>query len=171
MTLLRLGVIGTSAKENEHRLPLHPEHLPDLDADLRARITLEHGYGERFGVTRRRPGRLVAGFATPRGDPGGLGRRAAAEAAARGRRRDAARARCCGAGRTACRTPSITQLAIDRELTLIAFEAMNHWTRDGAVGLHVFHKNNELAGYCSVLHALELTGIDRRLRPPADAPS
>ena len=50
----------------------------------------------------------------------------------------------------------LTQVAIDRRLTLIAFEAMNHWTRDGAVGLHVFHKNNELAGYCSVLHALQL---------------
>ena len=50
--------------------------------------------------------------------------------------------------------PALTQLAIDRELTLIAFEAMNHWTVDGAVGLHVFHKNNELAGYCSVLQAL-----------------
>ena len=33
-----------------------------------------------------------------------------------------------------------------------------HWTSDQAVGLHVFHKNNELAGYCSVLHALQLTG-------------
>ncbi len=53
----------------------------------------------------------------------------------------------------------MTQLAIDRELTLIAFEAMNHWTADGHVGLHVFHKNNELAGYCSVLHAMELVGI------------
>ena len=55
--------------------------------------------------------------------------------------------------------PVITQLAIERELTLIAFEAMNHWTADGHVGLHVFHKNNELAGYCSVLHAMELVGI------------
>ena len=53
----------------------------------------------------------------------------------------------------------MTQLAIDRELTLIAFEAMNHWTVDGHVGLHVFHKNNELAGYCSVLQAMELVGI------------
>jgi alanine dehydrogenase len=35
---------------------------------------------------------------------------------------------------------------------------MNHWTSDQAVGLHVFHKNNELAGYCSVLHALQLIG-------------
>ena len=52
----------------------------------------------------------------------------------------------------------ITQLAIDRRLTLIAFESMNHWASDDGFGLHVFHKNNELAGYCSVLHALQLTG-------------
>ena len=53
---------------------------------------------------------------------------------------------------------AITQLAIDKKLTLIAFEAMNHWASDGGFGLHVFHKNNELAGYCSVLHSLALTG-------------
>lgn len=63
---------------------------------------------------------------------------------------------------------ALTQIAIDRRLTLIAFEAMNHWTVDGGFALHVFHKNNELAGYCSVLHALELAGktgdYGRRLR-------
>ena len=53
----------------------------------------------------------------------------------------------------------ITQLGIDRRLTLIAFEAMNHWTRDGSFGRHVFRKNNEMAGYCSVLHAMQLIGI------------
>jgi alanine dehydrogenase len=53
----------------------------------------------------------------------------------------------------------ITQLGIDRRLTLIAFEAMNHWSDDGSFNLHVFHKNNELAGYCSVLHAMQLVGI------------
>jgi alanine dehydrogenase len=52
----------------------------------------------------------------------------------------------------------ITQLAIDKRLTLIAFEAMNHWNPDGAFNLHVLHKNNELAGYASVLHALSLVG-------------
>jgi hypothetical protein len=45
---------------------------------------------------------------------------------------------------------------------------MNHWQADGGFGLHVFHKNNELAGYCSVLHAMQLAGITgsygRRLR-------
>ena len=59
----------------------------------------------------------------------------------------------------AARVRRVFQLAIDRKLTLIAFEVMNHWTRDGNVGLHVFHKNNELAGYCSVLQAMELIGI------------
>ena len=62
----------------------------------------------------------------------------------------------------------LTQVAIDRRLTLIAWEAMNHWTDDGNFSLHVFHKNNELAGYCSVLHALQLIGTTgaygRRLR-------
>ncbi len=45
---------------------------------------------------------------------------------------------------------------------------MNHWTSTGAFSVHVFHKNNELAGYCSVLHALQLGGLTgsygRRLR-------
>ena len=62
----------------------------------------------------------------------------------------------------------LTQAAVDRRLTLIAFEAMNHWNDDGSFGLHVFHKNNELAGYCSVLHALQIAGLTgdygRRLR-------
>ena len=52
----------------------------------------------------------------------------------------------------------MTQHAIEKSLTLIAWEAMNHWKSDGGFGLHVFHKNNEIAGYCSVLHALQLCG-------------
>lgn len=62
----------------------------------------------------------------------------------------------------------MTQIGIDRRLTLVAWEAMNHWTSTGAFSVHVFHKNNELAGYCSVLHALQLGGLTgsygRRLR-------
>lgn len=158
MTLLSLGVVGTSAKENERRLPLHPEHLPHLDADLRARITLEHGYGEPFGVADSALREYVAGFASREqlladSDVVLLPKPQLADVAA------------MGPGQVLWGWPhcvqdrELTQVAIDRRLTLIAFEAMNHWTRDGAVGLHVFHKNNELAGYCSVLHALELAGL------------
>jgi len=64
VTLLRLSVIGTPTKENEHRLPLHPEHLAGLDPDLRERVTHGYGYGARFGHSDADPDELVAGFAS-----------------------------------------------------------------------------------------------------------
>lgn len=54
----------------------------------------------------------------------------------------------------------ITQAGIDRKLTLIAFEDMFVWSPNGQMGRHTFYKNNEMAGYCAVLHALRLKGID-----------
>ena len=103
MTLLDLGVIGTSAKENEYRLPLHPEHLAGLDADLRARITLEHGYGARFGFSDAALTDVVAGFATreeilARSDVVLLPKPQHEDVAL------LAEGATCGAGRTACRT-------------------------------------------------------------------
>jgi len=158
VTLLGLGVIGSSAKENEHRLPLHPEHLPLLDADLRARITLEHGYGARFGIADEALRDHVAGFASREEILAG----SEVVLLPKPQHEDVA---ALGPGQVLWGWPhcvqdrELTQIAIDRRLTLIAFEAMNHWTRDGGVGLHVFHKNNELAGYCSVLHGLQLAGL------------
>ena len=158
MTLLGLGVVGSSAKENEHRLPLHPEHLPELDADLRSRITLEHGYGARFGVSDDALAEHVAGFASREqlladSDVVLLPKPQHADVAALGH------GQVLWGWPHCVQDPELTQLAIDRRLTLIAFEAMNHWTPEGGVSLHVFHKNNELAGYCSVLHALQLAGL------------
>src|SRR5690606_19375815 len=45
-----LGVLGTSRKPDERRLPIHPAHLGRIDETLRRRIVLEAGYGEPFGV-------------------------------------------------------------------------------------------------------------------------
>jgi alanine dehydrogenase len=63
----------------------------------------------------------------------------------------------------------MTQLAIDRRVTLIAWEAMNRWSDKGDFVIHVFHKNNELAGYCSVLHAFALLGISGDYGRPLSA--
>ncbi len=49
---------------------------------------------------------------------------------------------------------------IDRKQTLIAFEDMFIWSPKGYIGRHTFYKNNEMAGYCAVIHALQLKGID-----------
>jgi len=61
---LKLGVLGTSSKENERRLPIHPRHVDRIDADLRARIYLEHGYGDHYGVFDEHLAPLVAGMRT-----------------------------------------------------------------------------------------------------------
>ena len=158
MVQLSVGVMARSLKENEHRLPLHPKHVDRIPVELRGRVFLETGYGERHGVSDDQLERFVGGF----------------------RSREQLVAECdvilapkpllsdisaLREGQVLWGWPhcvqdaELTQVAIDRQLTLIAFEAMNHWNKDGSFSLHVFHKNNELAGYCSVLHALQIAGI------------
>ena len=51
---LSLGVVGTSRKSDERRLPIHPAHLGRIDAGLRRRMFFEHGYARRFGVADER---------------------------------------------------------------------------------------------------------------------
>ncbi|MCP2030793.1 alanine dehydrogenase [Okibacterium sp. HSC-33S16] len=152
-----LGILATSRKKHERRLPIHPLHFERIDDDLRARIVLESGYGERFGVSDDRLRELVAGV-VPRAD---VLERADIVLLPKPRAADLTELH---EGQTLWGWPhcvqdrGLTQVAIDRRLTLIAFEAMNHWSKEGSFALHVFHKNNELAGYAAVLHALELTG-------------
>ena len=50
MDTLTLGVVATSAKEHERRLPIHPRHLSRVETDLRQRMFLERGYGRPYGV-------------------------------------------------------------------------------------------------------------------------
>jgi len=50
-------------------------------------------------------------------------------------------------------------MAIDKKLTCIAMESMFTWNRDGTRGVWLFHTQSEMAGYCSVMHALQLLGM------------
>ena len=51
-------------KENERRLPLHPQHLSRIPDDLRESIYLERDYGDRFGMSDDQLKGWVAGFRT-----------------------------------------------------------------------------------------------------------
>ena len=154
---LTLGVVATSGKADERRLPIHPRHLERIEADLRGRIFLERGYGRQHGFADDELAAHVGGLRS-RAE---LFAQCDVVALPKPLHQDVAALR---AGQVLWGWPhcvqdaELTQLAIDRRLTMIAWEAMNHWTPDGAYSLHVFHKNNELAGYCSVLHALQLRG-------------
>lgn len=155
--LLTLGILANSTMENERRLPIHPHHLDRIDPDVRARMIVERGYAADFqlepGYLESRVGRVA--------DRAEVIRDADVLLLPKPQVEDM---NDIPAGRTLWGWPhcvqdaELTQTAIDRRLSLIAFEAMNHWTRQGEFSLHVLHKNNELAGYCSVIHALGLTG-------------
>ena len=149
MDELSLGVMARSRKENERRLAIHPRHIDRIDTDLRQRIYLERGYGERFGVPDEQLAGQVAGLCSrdqlvARCDVILLPKPLAEDLA---EMRDG---QVLWGWPHCVQNEDITQQAVDRRLTLIAFEAMNHWASDGSFRLHVFHKNNELAGYCSL---------------------
>lgn len=167
MEQFTLGVISRFRKADERRLPIHPGHLDRIAPELRDRIYLERGYGETFGVSDDQLAPQVAGLLS-RSE---LIARCDVVVLAKPMLEDVAEFR---EGQTLWGWPhcvqdaAFTQVAIDKKLNLIAFEAMNYWTDDGSFNLHVFHQNNEMAGYCSVLHALATVGstgeYGRRLR-------
>jgi len=159
MNAYKIGVIGTSKKEDERRVPIHPEHLPRLPESVRRQLVFEEGYGERFGVSD----------AELASQTGGLGSRDEllenmdATILVKPVLADFEQLREGGIfwGYPHCTQQSrITQTAIDRKQTLIAFEDMFVWGPQSQIGRHTFYKNNEMAGYCAVIHALQLKGID-----------
>jgi alanine dehydrogenase len=159
MSAMTFGVIGTSKKENEHRYPIHPEHLSRLPEASRRRLIFEKGYGDPFDVSDAELAAQSGGVATRRELLADIGNVINPKPVLE----DLRELREGGVlwGWPHCvQQQAMTQVAIDRKQTLIAFEDMYVWGPNGRAGRHTFYKNNEMAGYCAVLHALRLKGID-----------
>ncbi|WP_150468510.1 N(5)-(carboxyethyl)ornithine synthase [Francisella sp. SYW-9] len=153
------GVISTSRKESEKRLPIHPEYLLKIPGDIRNNLVFETGYGESFGVSDEKITSLTAGVAPRLEILKNIGNVILAKPLLE----DLTEIKEGGTiwGWSHCvQQKDIVQIAIDKKLTIISFEAMFSFNKDQNINEHVFYQNNELAGYCSVLHALQLKGID-----------
>ncbi|MBU1238447.1 N(5)-(carboxyethyl)ornithine synthase [Myxococcota bacterium] len=159
MDNLVFGVIGTSRKKNERRMPLHPDQMLRLPEQFRRQLIFEEGYGAPFGMTDEDMAELSGGVASRHDLLAELGNVILAKPMLA----DFEELREGGIlwGYPHCvQQEAHTQTAIDRKQTLIAFEDMYVWAPNGQIGRHTFYKNNEMAGYCAVLHALQLKGID-----------
>lgn len=157
--MLDIGVIGSSQKEDERRVPIHPDHLARLPEHCSKHLIFEQGYGEPFGVTDEEIAAKTGGVASRRALLADLGNVILPKPLVA----DLRTLRKGGMlwGWPHCvQQQAMTQTAVERKQTLIAFEEMFVWGPEGKAGRHSFYKNNELAGYCGVLHALELKGID-----------
>jgi len=156
---LSFGVIGTSKKENERRVPIHPEHLSRIPEPVRRQLIFEEGYGAPFGSADSEIAAQTGGIATRHQLLADIGNVIIPKPVLS----DFEELREGGIlwGWPHCvQQRSVTQTAIERKQTLIAFEEMFVWGPDGRIGRHTFYKNNEMAGYCAILDALRLRGID-----------
>lgn len=159
MALLKMGVIGTSKKEDERRVPIHPEHLNRLPENIRKQLIFEKGYGAPFNIDDEEISNQTGGVATRSEILSDIGDVIIAKPVLS----DLKGLKDGGIiwGYPHCaQQMDITQTAIDKKLTLIAFEDMYVWTPSKQMGRHTFYKNNEMAGYSAVIHALQLKGID-----------
>ncbi|MBT4552217.1 hypothetical protein HOC37_04465 [bacterium] len=155
--LLDMAIFGTSNKENEHRVPIHHKHFKTIPIEYRSHMWLEEGYATRWGISDNQ---LITEY---------------------GFKGVKSRNELLHSKNTILLLPKVTQLdfenmpdnamvwgwphfvqnrtvtqmAIDKRLSVIAFENMYAWSSAGR-GKHTLEKNNWMAGYCGVLHAYEL---------------
>ncbi len=162
--MIKIGVVKTSLKENERRIPIYPEHLPSIQSNIRECMLFEDGYGSDFGFS----GAQIASYCAGLRDRKSLFKECDLLIIPKPTDQDLLQMRGSQTlfGWVHCvQQRTITQLAIDRHLTLIAWEAMHHWSESKEKLLHIFYKNNEIAGYSAVLHTLQLLGVDGHYGP------
>ncbi|MFA0203967.1 hypothetical protein AB4450_12025 [Vibrio breoganii] len=153
---MKIGIFGTSLKANEKRIPFHPEHISMISKEYLKQMFFEEGYGKEFGFD----------INSIKGKIGGVYSREDLFQQCdtlilpkfSDRDNDYFREGQVIFGWPHCvQGEKITQTAIDKKLTLVAFEAM--FSGDGSYKHHIFHKNNEIAGFASVEHSTQLRGI------------
>ena len=158
--LLTVGVIGKSLKENEKRVAIHPEHIKRIPLKLRKQITFEEGYGERFGMDDKIIAKLTSGRVASRKEIlSGFDCVIMPKPLVEDLSEIHEGAIVWGWPHCA-QQKEITQVSIERKLTLIAWEEMFAWSQSGDQNMHIFYKNNEIAGYAGVNHALSLIGVN-----------
>jgi len=156
---MEIALVKTSLKENERRVPIYPEYLGRFPESLRKRMVFEKGYGADYGYNDE----YFIGHGAAVGGRDRIIKSCDIVVLPKPMREDL---ELFEAGQVlfgwahAVQQTSITQLAIDRRMTIIAWEAMHLWSQSGDKIMHVFYKNNELAGYAAVLHCLQVMGID-----------
>jgi len=161
---MKIALFKTSNKENERRLPIHPEHLEFLPSAVWQFLYLEKGYGIDFGLTDSELSAHCAAFM----ERDELFRECDILILPKPTISDISlmhEGQVLWGWVHCVQQIDIAQAAIERKVTLVAWEAMKHWDPNGKKSHHIFYKNNELAGYAAVLHVLELLGLDGHYGP------
>lgn len=158
ITVNTIGVIGRASKRNEKRVPIHPEHIEAIPLNVRKKLTFEEGYGTVFGYCDQTIAELTSGRVLEKKE---LLQSSDCIIVAKPTMFELSMVK-HGAviwGWMHCvQQIDVTQIAIDKSLTYISWEAMFSSGEQGEQLVHTFQKNNEIAGYAAVNHATSLVG-------------
>jgi len=155
----KIAVIGKSLRENEYRLPIHPQHLDDIPQHLRKQMVFDSGYGEHFG--RSDSDIRASGFCIE--DRNTLMATSDIVVIAKPMEPDlqAIKKQALIWGwMHFVLYGHLADICIERKHTVLTWEAMFEADAHADRPRHIFQGNNELAGYAGTLHALGLKGLD-----------
>lgn len=154
---MKIGIFKLSFKENEKRLPIHPNDIELIASDVLSQLHFEEGYGLDYGYLDEQLVSWGCNIAT-REELYKMEMIILPKPLAADLEQMQEGGILCG-WTHAVQQRDITDLAIEKKLTLLAWEEMFDTTKAREES-HIFYRNNELAGYAGVLHYLQLKGDD-----------
>lgn len=149
---LKLGIIGISYKENEKRLPIYPGDFKKIDKKYQKNIFIDHNYGINFGYSDDQLQPYVGGILSKEEiykicdvililkythndykliNPNKI----------------------CWGWHHLVQSPENVDVIIKKNLTTISIEEMYENNK------YILEDNRFIAGYASVMHALQLKGL------------
>ena len=156
--MMDIAIIGTSNKKDEKRVAIHPDHISKIPIKIRKHLYFEKEYGMPFGMDDETIFELTGNKTIERSDLFGQLRYFIITKPIAQDFEQMQVGSVVWGWLHSVQQSIITQIAINKKMTLIAWENMYH---EGSRDLvHIFNRNNEMAGYCGVQHALQLMGID-----------
>lgn len=164
---MKTAVISTSRKDQEKRVPIHPAQIKNIPSEIRHELYFETGYGIPFDMTDSEITSLTGNHPVSRNHLLSDFQSVIIAKPVEKDFEELSNETTVWGWIHSVQQNDVTQIAIDKQLTFIAWENMYYRNERGQV--HIFQKNNEMAGYCGVQHALQLQGIDGNFGPQRSA--
>jgi len=155
---MNTAVIGTSRKENEKRVAIHPEHIRQIPEKIRRQLFFEKGYGVPFGMSDSTISALTGNQPLERKMLFRNFNKIIIPKPVEDDFKEMRGGTVIWGWIHCVQQANIAQAAIDKKMTFVSWE--NMYYQGSKDRIHIFQKNNEMAGYCGVQHALQLRGID-----------
>ena len=161
--MLKLGIIGYSFKDSEKRLPIHPRDFRKISEKYQKLIYIDHGYGMNFGYADDQLRPYVGGIIN-RNDIYKICDIVLVLKYTNNDYENIDPNKICWGWHHLVQNKKNVDIILEKKLTIISIEQM--FDNDK----YILEDNRLIAGYSSVMHALQLKGLTGYLIDSNDQP-